>query len=272
MQVTKNSFKNQHHLLKWLENQTAKEGRDNPITQDYSKSFTTVKSWAESLEYIRKGFNEGYEAIKKSYTTKVKEYEISQGFDYALSPCGFMPSIPHYLTGSPLNMWTFSEAEEYKQKVYSINIDTSVPWHVTQSEIVEAGAKLLTAANALEKRGHRVAIQGCQITLDNYTKPADINGFTVTIKESDSDIDLRRLSYVLTCPAFQRVTTFAHYDFTCKTNVYDKDGKGYSIGLCDKKTKEKVLNAFGIKGNFISYLDIIKKNMTVNDIIKVITE
>lgn len=272
MNITKSVFKNQYQFIKWLEAQKPIEGRENPIEKKYKKSFAGVESWEEALEYIRKGYIEGYEAIKKSYTTKVKEYEMSQGLDYSLSPCGFMPSIPHYLMGSPLNMWTFSEAEEYKQKVYSINIDTSVPWHITQAEIIEAGAKLLTACNALEKQGHRVSIQGCQITLNNYHKPTDINGFTVTIKESDSFIDLKRLSYVLTCPAFQRVSTFAHYDFTCKTRVYDKDGKGYSIGLCDKKTKEKVLDAFGIKGNFISYLDIIKKNMTVNDIIKVITE
>lgn len=271
MQVTKNSFKNQHHLLKWLESQTAREGRDNPITQDYSKSFTSVKSWDESLEYIRKGYDKGYKAIKQAYSTKVKQYEMSHGIDYELSRCGFMPSVPHYLTGSPLNMWTFGDSQQLAQKVYTVNIDTSVPCSIEQDEITEAGAKLLTAVNALEKRGHRVSIQGCQITLDNYTKPADVNGFTVTIKESDNDIDLRRLSYVLTCPAFQRVTTFAHYDYTCSEKYYSRYGKGYSIGLCTDKVRGKVLQAFGIKGAFISYLDIIRGNMSIDDIIERIT-
>lgn len=271
MQVVKNTFRNQNHLIKWLESQTPKKGRDNPIKQSYDKSFTTVSSWSESIEYIRKGFNDGYNKIKQAYNTNVKQYSMSVSQDYNLNKCGFAPSIPHYLAGNPLNMWNFAENEQFNHKIFNVNVDTSVPAKIEAKQIIEAGAKLLTAINALEKQGHRVGLNATLLTIDTFNNPSTVIGFSVTVKESDNAIDLKRLSYSLTCPAFQRVTKFAYYDYCCPASVYSRAGKGYSVALCDNETREKVIKAFGIKGTYITYLDIIKNDMSVDDIIKRIT-
>lgn len=271
MNVVKSVFNNQSQLVKWLENQKPLDGRTNPITQHYSKSFTTVSSWDETLEYMRKGYMDGYEKIKRSYTTAVKQYDMSVSQDYKLNKCGFMPSIPHYLSGNPLNMLDFTDAEQIDRKVYAVNIDTSVPARVEASDIVTAGAKLLTAINAIEKGGNRVSLNATMLTVDDFNSPSAVVGFSVTVKESDSAIDLKRLSYALTCPAFQRVTKFAYYDFCCPSSVYDRSCKGYSVSVCDKPTQQRVLKEYGAKGTYIGYLDIIDHNLSIDDIIKIIT-
>ena len=93
-----------------------------------------------------------------------------------------------------------------KSKVLDVYYDMTCNCDITPEEMIRAGQAFLGTVIELEKQGYRFNLYGLQSYGTKWDGTYDL--LCIKIKSSDRPIDLKRISFPLTHPAFFRVIGF----------------------------------------------------------------
>lgn len=238
------------------------DGRNRKITNSSfddmmkhcgSESFTSVKSYDEALELMKNGYQPTVEQL--SGALKVNANGIEKRIKFENNIHGFAPIVPLALKGVPNSMMNMT-MKPIKCKVIDVYYDMTINCGVSTETIIENGQKILGAIIALEKQGYRFNLYAVQ----TYCRDRDTDMLCVKVKSSDKPLDLKRMSFPLTHPAFFRVIGFDWYS-KCPTAKY-KSGYGHAVAyeLNRERRADFGKKMFGDGAIYLSCKDVTDEN------------
>lgn len=129
--------------------------------------------------------------------------------------CGGVVNVGRALTGAP-DCWAQRRKVQTCARVVNIIVNTGVHCGVSAAEITAAQKTVLEYIAALEARGIRCNIYAATICADKWQareRNAGVSkkyfGFAVKIKDAGERLNVTKVAYPLTHPAFQRRHAFA---------------------------------------------------------------
>lgn len=180
--------------------------------------FSGTTDYAQAAEFLRSGYNYGFEQLQKEMAGLAKNYKnvVTVKNDVF----GVVPNIGAYMTGHPKNMINIkSEKRAVKTKVINMVINTSVPAIYTKDDIVRLGAATLLQLVRLERNGYKV-----NLYVANKAEHEDNEIVCFTkVKNSSENLNLLKVAYPIVHPSYFRRQIFAVYERTISID----DGYGY---------------------------------------------
>lgn len=213
---------------------------------DFREDWQGVTSYDEALDLLRNGYQPTVEKLQQAL--KANKMGTGKRIAFENNICGFAPIVPLALKGIPNSMIN-TTIKPIKCKVIDIYYDMGVPASMSSEDIIKCGQKLLGTIIELEKQGYRFNLYALQAFSDN--EDADI--LCVKVKSSDKPIDLKRMSFPLTHPAFFRVIGFDWQSKNPNTK-YRGSGRGKALthSITDADAKEMAKQAFGDNAIYLS--------------------
>lgn len=173
-------------------------------------SWHGVKTFQEALDYMKTGYQPTVDKTKQ-FLKNISLSGTGKRVKFSNQVVGFAPIVPLALQGVPTCMMD-SKMAPIKTKVIDVYYDMVASSMTSPKRILEAGQNLLGAILKLEAAGYRINLYAVQ----TYTGSKDADMMVVKIKSSNTPIDLKRISFPLTHPAFFRVIGFDWYSKTPK--------------------------------------------------------
>ena len=218
--------------------------------KDINKDWHGVDSYDEALELLKNGYQPTVETLQEELKVTPK---TGPRFAFSNEVQGFLPIVPLALKGVPNNMIDM-RIRPMKAKVLDVYYDMTASCGHDPEEFIKAGKLLLGTIIALEKQGYRFNLYAIQ----SYYSDRTLDILCVKIKSSDRPIDLKRISFPLTHPAFFRVIGF---DWESKSPVtrYLGFGRGCALGYrFNREEQEKIIQTvFGTNASYISCSTLI---------------
>ena len=170
---------------------------------DLRESWDGVSSWDEAVNLMTFGYRPFVERLQKKLDFKGKG--DGKRIAFRNDVVGFAPIVPLAIMGVPNNMMN-TYMKPIKNKVVSIYYDKTASWKHDPEEFEPAGMKLMSVLIDLEMQGYRFNLY---VTQSYTSKSCDM--LCVKVKDSNSPLDLQRLSFPIAHPAFFRVIGFDWY-------------------------------------------------------------
>lgn len=233
--------------------EVVKDGKTREITDNRfdnmmktcDEEFTSVKSYDEALDLLKNGYQPTVEKLNESLKCKANGFEKRIQFENSIH--GFSPIVPLALKGVPNSMMNMT-MKPIKCKVIDVYYDMTTSCGTKTKTIIENGQKILSAIVALEKKGFRFNLYAVQ----SYFEDGSGDMLCVKIKSSDKPLDLKRMSFPLTHPAFFRVIGFDWYS-KCPTAKYRYGyGRAVAYELNSNERMEFGKNMFGEGAVYLS--------------------
>ena len=220
---------------------------------NYSKYFHGVKSWDEAKDLMTYGYSPFVKELQSKIYYTAKGDGVKTAFRNDV--VGFAPIVPLMLAGVPncmINMYK----KPVKNKVINIYFDKVAVCDKTSKQIEEACAKLMSAIIEAENQGYRVNLYITEAHTD-WDKTVDM--MILKVKDSNTPLDLQRLSFPLAHPAFFRVFGFEWF-IRCPKARY-RDGLGHNLSR--EYSHEQIVSA---------YEEMFKEKCIVFEMEDIITE
>lgn len=251
--------------------EVANDGRSRPLRhrqydmsrKDIHKSWHGVDSYEEALDLLSNGYQPVVEELRE-------ELKVAQTygprFQFSNEVQGFLPVVPLALKGVPNSMIDM-RIRPIKTKVLDIYYDMTANCDKDPEDFIHAGKILLGTILALEQQGYRFNLYGVQTYWDcyNYSHVHSLDVLCVKIKSSNSPLDLKRMSFPLTHPAFFRVIGF---DWQGKSPItrYAGDGRGRAINydFRDEDCTKMIRGLFGDNAIYLSCSKLIDEDYDKN--------
>lgn len=227
---------------------------DNMKTEGIEKSWHYVNSYQEALDLLSTGYQPTVDKLKTKL--KIAVQGQSKRTSFSNSVVGFAPIVPLALQGVP-NSMLGSTMKPMKAKVIDVYYDMSAPSSIKLEDFVEAGEKMLATIMELEMQGYRFNLYALQA----YTDRSDADILKVKIKDSRQPMDLKRMSFPLTHPAFFRVIGFDWYSKTPKGKYRSGYGQCITKHINSEDMDNAIKDVFGGSPVYFSCLQIMKNNM-----------
>ncbi len=198
-----------------------KGNEERSTSEDMSDTFfkfSGTTDYAQAAEFLRSGYNYGFEQLQKEMTGLAKNYKnvVTVKNDVY----GVVPNIGAYMTGHPKNMFNIkTEKRAVKTKVINMIVNTSVPAKYTKDDIVRLGAATLLHLVRLERNGYKVNLY---VANKIEWRSNQLVCFT-KVKNSSEQLNLLKVAYPIVHPSFIRRHMFAVYERTIKID----SGYGY---------------------------------------------
>lgn len=194
----------------------------NPAEID--RSWTGVKSLDEALEIMHNGYQPTVEKLKDGMK-QAKVQGQAKRISFFNDVSGFAPVVPLALLNVP-NCMQNSYMKPIKAKVLNIYYDMTASCGTKKEDIMKAGQDLLSAIIELEMQGYKFNLFAIQTYYEDSKLGCDM--LCTKIKSSNTPLDLKRISFPLTHPAYFRVIGF---DWVSKTpkGTY-RYGYGHAVG------------------------------------------
>lgn len=204
------------------------------------KDFTGTKSWDEALDFLKNGWDEPLEEIKREIVQyKVKTNVTASRQRTSIGVVGYAPCVPNAIKGLPNSMIT-SERIPQKVKAVSIvyNVNVNCGW--TPREIQKCSITVLKIVNQLELQGYRVKLL---VEVFSSRKDKDHLRCSVSIKDWRQPLDLKKLCFPLVNPSMFRRMGFRWLE-TVPNMTNEGFRSGYGTPICsENKYKEDVERA-----------------------------
>lgn len=238
---------------------------DNMRTVEYGE-WRGCSSYQEALDLLKYGYQPTVDKMRGVF--KIDRAGEAKRFAFQNTVAGFAPIVPLALKGVPNSMINMT-MKPIKTKVVDVYYDSTFSARTDTKDMIATGQKLLGVIVELERQGYRFNLYAVQA----YCGHDGLDGMIVKLKSAEQPLDLKRISFPLTHPAFFRVIGFDWYskvpggkyrDSYGHALVYEfkKDGEA-------KKVMETVLgkNSVYIAGTSIlrQGVDYIKEVMTNGD-------
>lgn len=241
--------------------------------------FTKTSSLAEAMKLCQNGCDEkfdGFLKLKNEVSKNlIKTSEISVLYK---DVTGFIPSVPDYIIGSPLNMW--NKTNKNFNNIIDIYFQVSCSSYTTTSQIFNRGAITLSIIDALEKSGYAVNLHTFEFSYNPYEY--DVLEFFLSffkLKDCTQFLNEKIAYFPLCHPSFLRRCLFRLTEITPFKSWRWSDGYGRVIDSIDTinkyiKPKENSIiiltpQVLGIKGNNIQEdLSIVLKSLELEKFLK----
>lgn len=163
--------------------------------------FRGVKGYSEAKTLMERGVPRAIKELKTAISSA--NGTRAKAVNYR-DVAGYNPIVPAAIQGHPLSMMN-KKRVEVKSKVIDIYVNCAVRCTTKEKEITDAGIKLLRYIDKIEKSGTRINLYACAIQNGDDNSAAAL---AVKIKDANRSIDIARLSFCLSHPAFLRVFCF----------------------------------------------------------------
>lgn len=216
-------------------------------------NWTGVSTFKEALDLMRNGYQPAVDKIKEhmkvSLAGQRKRYHFEQ------SVAGFAPIVPLALMGVPNSMISLQQ-EPIKTKVIDVYYDMTVSCGTSKETIFKCGARMIGALLELEMRGYRFNLYAVQ----SYSGSSSADTLVVKIKSANLGLDIKRMSFPLTHPAFFRCIGFDWY-----SRVPEGIRRvGYGTALAYNNSQDTLTDAFqemfGANAVFFAAKTIMEKD------------
>jgi hypothetical protein len=218
--------------------------RENP-------SWTGVANFAEAQRLMKEGYQPTVDKMKDLVKTNVRGEGKRYGFRNEVA--GFAPIVPLALQGIP-NCMQNTYMKPIKTKVLDVYYDMTASCGTASGDLIKAGQKLLGAILELEAQGYRFNLWATQGYYDGNS--ADM--LCVKIKNSNTPLDLKRMSFPLTHTGFFRVIGFDWYSRFPEGTFRWGYGHAMSYDFAPEKMTKGYEELFGRKAVVFSASKIIK--------------
>lgn len=209
-----------------------------------------VKSMDEARNLLKYGYEPSVQKLKNA--AKATFSGEKKRISFFNDVVGFQPVVPLSLMGVPNSMVNM-RMKPIKSKVITVVYEATASASTTPKQLEKAGQMFLGELLDLESQGYKFNI----IAVQTYWRGEDADVLVVKIKNSNTPLDLKRMSFPLTHPAFFRAIGFDWYSKTpggrYRTNY------GHSIAY---DFSEKVLNA--------GFSDLLRENVCVFSAAKIL--
>lgn len=213
-----------------------------------------VNSYQEALDLLSTGYQPTVDKLKTKL--KITAQGQSKRTSFSNSVVGFAPIVPLALQGVP-NSMLGSTMKPMKAKVIDVYYDMTASARIKPEDFVEAGEKMLATIMELEMQGYRFNLYALQ----SYSSASDADILKVKIKDSRQPMDLKRMSFPLTHPAFFRVIGFDWYSKTPKGEYRSGYGRYITRHIDSEKMDDAIKDVFGGSPVYFSCLQIMENNM-----------
>ena len=229
----------------------SKCGYTDVRADDYTESFQGVENYDEAMDLLQHGYMPLVDQVKASMK-KLKLTKNNRAFRNSI--VGFAPIVPNAIKGLPTSM-VDNINNGTKNKVFDVYYDLAINCGTSASDLLTRGKALLEALMALELKGYRFNLYCAQSTTD-HRDLSTVDILAIKVKNSDTPLNLIRVSFPLVHPSFFRVFGF---DWMDKSPITRMLGHGRGSPLCrvlDRESIDKVYKAmFGYNAIYLSYDD-----------------
>lgn len=229
------------HDLSDIAASRVEEGMDrlgnSSIDGDYD--FTGTKSLAEAVDLCDKGWPKGVDMMNKAVEAIHIDPELLPNRN-TLTSCfdvsGDEPDIDRYLQGEPENMITYSQDTQTYGNVLDIVLNVGQPSYVDKKAIINRGAAVLAAVEALR-------IQGCSVgvlAVEQCSGNSGVIQSKIPILTPGEAVNVDTLAFATMHPSFLRRLIFAaqeteEYDIRKEFGFYRSGGYGVPLPIKDYK-------------------------------------
>ena len=235
------------------------------------KKWSGVKTYEEALCLLEEGYAPAVDRIYDEIRIKNgrRINGLNQGHEIVTSVVGYQPVIPLVLHGIPNNM-LLRRVERVEARVFNIYIDTTCVNTTTIQELIRYGITLIKMIYNLEMCGHKINLYHCDgrdipeghfdvVVCDGFAGEASADLLCVKVKNSNTPLDLRRLSFPLCHTAFTRVISFDWYS-KFPIGVYrERYGTTLSNILGAQAAEKLIKRVFGSTSVYITYSELMRQ-------------
>lgn len=214
-------------------------------------SFSGTDNFEEASNLLLNGDKESAAKLLQEKAKIEKAYQMKRQTcrDYV----GFLPCVPAYLSGQPRNMINIRKAPKQAPKILNISVNVAPDVSQEKRDIINAGAKILTAVSQLEANDYRCNID---IVLSQYVTGQKIV-LKISLKKAGEPLNTLKLAYFLVNPSFTR-RHLLRYIETVPAVLNEKFTRNYGY--------------INVNKGILSICKMIKEETSLQDVISKILE
>ena len=222
------------------------------VDKSMSTSWEGVSSYDEALQLMRDGYSPVVDDFRNELKVTPKE---GPRYSFKNAIQGFAPIVPLALKCVP-NSMVDMHIKPIKAKVLDVYYDMTALAGTEANEFIKAGKSVLGTIIELEKQGYKFNLFAIQTYVSGGEGTVDT--LCVKVKSSNKPLDLKRMSFPLTHPAFFRVIGF---DWQGKSPITRDLGYGRGRDLGHEYDRKDLVTfatqMFGDNACYISCSNII---------------
>ena len=221
--------------------------------EEMEVSWHGVKSYTQAIRMMSEGFTPAVEKIYDEVIVKAggRTCGTNKTNTSTTSVVGYQPIVPLVLCGIPNNM-LIRQAEKIEARVFDLFIDVTCIHSTTIPELIQSAVGLMQLIYNLELCGHKINLHVCEA----FAGEASADLICIKIKNSNSPLDLRRISFPLCHTAFTRVICFDWYS-KFPLGIYRKRyGTTLTKALGYEASDSLIKKIFGRKSMYVTNQDI----------------
>lgn len=170
------------------------------------EDFFGVSTRAEAYELLRDGWMQELKAMSDSMS-KVSTITQPKKSAFRNDVVGFAPVVPLAMMNVPNSMLN-TNVKPVKSKVVKIIYEITDRAGTPSQKFIERGKKIMEAIVSLERSGYRCELYSMQ----SYFSDKKAEVLLVKVKEANQPLDVKRMMFPMTHPAFFRVVGFEWQD------------------------------------------------------------
>ena len=202
---------------------------DEHYSEIASAGFTKTKSYEEAVTLLRTGYLDPLKKIKmacrrvsKDYSNAIADVDRRQVKNM---PIGYVPNVPNTLLGRPDSMINITN-KPIKKKCINIIYANSASARYDADDFIEAGTRLVSAINIIERSGTQVKLDVAFVTAKEYKQR--ICG-VLKIKGYGERFNLQKVTFPLIHPSMMRRIGFKFLETVPGMEEDFSSGYGSSI-------------------------------------------
>lgn len=190
--------------------------RRNVIGQTASKDeyggeeWTSGVSYQKAVKYLDVGYERGLDKIKESLNKFLSKDVRPTRVRTRNDIIGFVPHVPNAIMGIPENMIR-QEISPKKNKIITICYDADVSAYVKSEDVLKYSLRIMKYIMQLELNGFRVRLYALG-SFNQTSEKVSTYAYFLKLKSEDQQMDIKRLTFPLCHPAFQRRLGFKWYE------------------------------------------------------------
>lgn len=212
-----------------------------------------VNSYDDALKLMETGYQPTVDKLKSSIKANLSGQ--AKRISFHNDVVGYAPIVPLAIMGVPQSMVN-SYMKPVKAKVIDVYYDMTASCGMEAKQFIDAGSKLLAAIMELEMQGYRMNIYATQ---NYYDGSADM--LCVKVKSANQPLDLKRISFPLTHPAFFRVIGFDWYSKVPGGKYRGRYGHSVAYDFDEDALQKGFKEMFGDNAVAFSCAKIIKTDI-----------
>lgn len=215
------------------------------------EGFCGVSSYEEAYKLLSGGWELGTKKIS-SMVDKVTKQGMKARTQFFNNVQGFIPNVPLSLMNVP-NCMVDAKRSKLKSKVVTLVYDNSASCAVSSEEMIKAGKNIVEAVINLEMSGYRVNVKVSSSFCDPSKKRIDLA--LATVKRDSQSLNLKKMMFPLSHPAWFRVVGFDWEDKSPVTADHYISGRGYCISVLEKDGNVSQRDLEELLGENVVFID-----------------